>query len=62
MKKNLFRKLIYLLIILSCFFGIVGITMVNAGSNDSKLEKNRKEGIYAVTKINGVDRIFYLNM
>lgn len=62
MKKNLFRKLIYLLIILGCFFGIVGITMVNAGSNDSKLEKNRKEGIYAVTKINGVDRIFYLNM
>ena len=53
-------KLLLLLLVLGiCVFGI---TMVNAGINDSKIEKNRIDGIYAVTNLNGRDRIFYLNM
>jgi len=61
-KKKYLKKIKYLLVIIGFIGGILGIKMVNAGINDSKMEKNRMEGIYAVTKINGVDRIFYLNM
>lgn len=35
---------------------------VNAGINDTVIDKNRMEGVYAITNIGGVDRIFYLNM
>lgn len=62
-KRRLFKKKIrnvicmLLLIIL-----IFNITMVDAGSNDSRIERNRVDGIYAVTNIDGVSRIFYLNM
>lgn len=35
---------------------------VNAGINDTVIDKNRMEGVYAITNIGGVNRIFYLNM
>lgn len=35
---------------------------VDAGMNDSFIEKNRMEGVYAVATIDGRTRIFYLNM
>ena len=41
---------------------IFRVTMVDAGSNDSVIEKNKVDGMYAVTNLNGVNRIFYLNM
>ena len=36
--------------------------IVQAGVNDSLLEKNRMEGVYAIATIDGRTRIFYLNM
>ena len=41
---------------------LVRLNSVNAGSADSKLLKNRVDGVYAVTKLDGVNRLFYLNM
>jgi len=35
---------------------------VDAGMNDSVLEKQRMDGIYAVANVNGVDHLYYLNM
>lgn len=35
---------------------------VNAGMNDSVIEKNRMDNVYAVATVEGVTRIFYLNM
>ena len=35
---------------------------VDAGMNDSNIEKNRVDDIYAVANIDGISRIFYLNM
>ena len=35
---------------------------VSAGMNDSLLEKNRIEDVYAIALVNGETRIFYLNM
>lgn len=62
-KKRLFRKNVRNLIcVVMMIVLIFNITMVDAGSNDSKIEKNKVDGIYAVTNISGVDRIFYLNM
>ena len=41
-----------------CFRGV----FVQAGMNDSKLEKNRMEGYYAVVKFNGEEHLYYLDM
>ena len=41
-----------------CFRGV----FVQAGMNDSKLEKNRMEGYYAVAKFNGEEHLYYLDM
>lgn len=57
------RKIIKLgLGILSFFLLILHIYSVDANMLDSTIQKNRKEGIYAVTNINGVDHLYYLNM
>lgn len=46
-----------------CIFMLVGsFHFVNAGMNDSVLEKNRKENIYAAVVLDGVEHIYYLNM
>lgn len=37
------------------------VRLVKAGSNDTVLKKNRVDDIYAVVKIDGVSRFFYLN-
>lgn len=57
------RKIIKLGIgILSFFLFILHIYSVDANMLDSTIQKNRKEGIYAVTKVNGEDHLYYLNM
>ena len=35
---------------------------VQAGMNDTVIEKHRMDGIYAVAKVGGVDHLYYLNM
>ena len=63
-KIKLRNKKIFKLIILM-FFVVVSlrcILKVDAGMNDSIIEKNRVNDVYAVTNLNGVSRIFYLNM
>lgn len=64
MKKKKLGKNLKRLIILFFVFGVgvIGINLVKAGGNDSSMLKNRVEGVYAVTKLNGTDRIFHLNM
>jgi len=52
---NILSSIVIMLIFFYCSF-------VSAGINDSIIEKNRIEDIYAITKINEVDRIFYLNI
>lgn len=50
---------------MSCIVGVVLFycsNYANAGMNDSLIEKNRMEGVYAVATIDGRMRIFYLNM
>ena len=48
----------FFLVLLMFYCGIY----VDAGMNDSIIERNRVENVYAIAKVNGVDRIFYLNM
>ena len=36
--------------------------MVDAGINDSHIEKNKVEGVYAVTNFMGSDHLYYLNI
>lgn len=51
-----------------CLWGILLVVlifkgvMVDAGINDSHIEKNRVEGVYAVTNFMGSDHLYYLNM
>ena len=61
-RKKIDRRIRYIVGVL--FLVILGlrVTMVEAGSNDSIIERNRINDIYAITNIGGVDRIFYLNM
>ena len=59
LRKKINIKVFLLSLVLLLIFYCGG---VRASLNDSKIEKNRVEGVYAVTNINGVDRIFYLNM
>lgn len=62
-KKKLGKNLKRLIILFFVFgMGVIGINLVKAGGNDSSMLKNRVEGVYAVTKLNGTDRIFHLNM
>ena len=57
------RKVVRFLFVLFCFLGFLFCNInVNAGMNDSVLVRNRVDNIYAVANVNGVDRIFYLNM
>ena len=53
------RLVIFLILIL---LGIRFGTYVDAGMNDSTLVKNRVDDVYAIATVNGVQRIFYLNM
>ena len=50
------------MIFLVIIIGIFSFKMVKAGINDSLIKKNRIDGVYAVTRLDGKDRIFYLNM
>ena len=62
-KRKIFDKRVrYIVSIIFLILLGFRVTMVKAGSNDSIMKKNRVDGIYAVTKIMGVSRIFYLNM
>lgn len=62
-RRKLFIKRFKFFIIIVLIWGLVfSIKMVNAGTNDSKILKNRIQDVYAVTKLNGEDRIFYLNV
>lgn len=58
-KCKLFKSLICFMVIMVSFYCC---SYVDAGDYDSLLEKNRVDNVYAITKINGVNRIFYLNM
>lgn len=50
-------------ILIFLIVGVLGkVGFVEAGMNDSRVEKNRLDGVYAVTTLNGQQRIFYLNM
>lgn len=58
-RKKFFRKWIFLIVfIFLCFRGV----FVQAGMNDSKLEKNRMDGFYAIAKFNGEEHLYYLDM
>lgn len=58
-RKSFIWHFIFLfLFTILCFRGI----FVQAGMNDSKLEKNRMEGYYAVAKFNGEEHLYYLDM
>ena len=59
-KKYLFwGKVILVFIILGFVFHG---SFVRAGSMDSKLKKNRVDGVYAFSRYNGEKHLFYLNM
>lgn len=60
MKKRRYIKGIFLLFILT----ILGYcsSYVSAGMNDTTIEKNRMDGIYAAVTLNGINRFFYLNL
>lgn len=53
------KILIVVLLIIVLSFGVV---LVKAGSNDSVIEKNRMEGIYAIAEVRGEKHLYYLNM
>ena len=58
-RQHYFYQFFFIIVIfLLCFKGI----FVKAGMMDSKLEKNRLEGIYAIAKYNGEEHLYYLNM
>ena len=64
-RKKRIRRLKFIcgiLGIILLIFILIHVNEVNAGSKDSTLLKNRKEGVYAVTNLNGEKRLFYLNM
>lgn len=59
------RKLKRVRILIGIIFLIILVfkgRMVDAGSNDSVIEKNRVENIYAVANVRGEDHLYYLNM
>lgn len=62
-KKRRFR---YFKILIGLFLGVMILNAskdVNAGINDTVIDKNRVNGIYAIVEVGGgVNRIFYLNM
>lgn len=63
-KIKIKNKKIFKLMIL-IFFIVVSlryVLKVDAGMNDTTIERNRVNDVYAVTTLNGVQRIFYLNM
>ena len=57
-KSFIWRFIFLFLFTILCFRGV----FVQAGMNDSKLEKNRMEGYYAVAKFNGEEHLYYLDM
>lgn len=59
------RRIKYFKILIGIFIGVMILNVsnyANAGINDTVIDKNRMDGVYAITKIGGVDRIFHLNM
>lgn len=54
------RKKVFLLFVVCVIF--LSFRIVFASEDDSKLLKNRVDGIYAVTKYNGIHHLFYLDM
>ena len=57
-KKKLLKWVSGLIVVL--FLSQIGY--VDAGINDSTIERNRVDGVYAVVTLDGQQRIFYLNM
>ena len=55
----IFRTMMSLMVVIVLFYCS---NYVDAGMNDSLIEKNRMDGVYAVATIDGRTRIFYLNM
>ena len=62
LKKKKIKSLKLLLIVLFGGFIFYCSSFVSAGEYDSVIEKNRVDNVYAVTNIEGRERIFYLNM
>lgn len=60
--KNKLRFLQIVVLLLISFLGLKNIRFVNAGTSDSKLEKNRVDGVYAVAFVGGKQHLYYLNM
>ena len=58
-KIKLFKVIVTLLVVV---IGFYFSSYVDAGMNDTNLEKKRMDGIYAIASVGGVKRIFYLNM
>ena len=61
-KKKRKEKLKGVLFVLMGVFAFYCSSFVSAGEYDSVIDKNRVDNVYAVTNIEGRDRIFYLNM
>ena len=62
-RKEYQKKVVLgLVICLLVFFFIFNIHSVDAGMNDSTMLKNRVDGIYAVTSLNGENHLYYLDM
>lgn len=56
------RRLKVLIVVLLIIVLSFGVVMVKAGSNDSVIEKNRMDGIYAIAEVRGEEHLYYLNM
>ena len=58
-RKKVFKFFVLGVVVLKV---ISSFNYVEAGMNDSSLEKNRMEGIYAIAMVNGQQHLYYLNM
>lgn len=57
------RNLLYFFVIVGLgLFFCFRVGQVQAGENDGMLEKNRYNGVYAVTNLNGERHLYYLDM
>lgn len=61
-KRKLYKTFWNLVVVVFLIFLGTRMLRVDAGMNDSKLEKNRLEGVYAISRFNGEEHLYYLNM
>lgn len=63
-KRRIQRRILckWVVVVILILVSFSQVSNVEAGLNDTTIKMNRMDGIYAVTNLNGQDRIFYLNM